>query len=270
MFRIYLAILLSILVHPLKSQKVFTFQTNIEQLTSSQSTKLKQIPSQISLKQYTPYAGDQKKSNSCVGWAIGYGAMSIQEAKAMGITDRQIITKNAYSAAFIYHQIKKESCNVRVPLIKGIEITTTKGNLKFIEFNNKNVHCTTRINSFQKARAQKNIIPKVTLLFKKETTANKKVTSIKVALAKGYPVVCSMSVRKNFYQLKGGKYWWPNIGNTTPMGGHALVVIAYDDKKQAFQLMNSWGTEWGRDGFVWIKYKDFACFSKHAFCLAEL
>ena len=36
-----------------------------------------------------------------------------------------------------------------------------------------------------------------------------------------------------------------------------MVVIGYDDGLEAFEVLNSWGTHWGNNGFVWIKYKDF-------------
>ncbi|MEJ0106451.1 MAG: C1 family peptidase [Bacteroidota bacterium] len=40
-------------------------------------------------------------------------------------------------------------------------------------------------------------------------------------------------------------------------GGHAMVVIGYNDTKNAFKVMNSWGTKWGDNGFAWIDYANF-------------
>jgi hypothetical protein len=41
-------------------------------------------------------------------------------------------------------------------------------------------------------------------------------------------------------------------------GGHALSIVVYDDEKEggAFQIVNSWGDEWGDQGYIWIKYSD--------------
>ena len=38
-----------------------------------------------------------------------------------------------------------------------------------------------------------------------------------------------------------------------------MCVVGYDDFKYggAFEVMNSWGEEFGDDGFIWIKYSDF-------------
>lgn len=36
--------------------------------------------------------------------------------------------------------------------------------------------------------------------------------------------------------------------------GHALVIIGYDDTKQSWLCLNSWGPNWGNNGTTWIKY----------------
>ena len=44
------------------------------------------------------------------------------------------------------------------------------------------------------------------------------------------------------------------------LGGHAIVAVGYDDKKQigkekgALLIRNSWGTEWGELGYGWLPY----------------
>lgn len=44
-------------------------------------------------------------------------------------------------------------------------------------------------------------------------------------------------------------------------GRHAMCLIGYDDDKGdngAFRVVNSWGTNWGDNGFFWVDYKFFA------------
>jgi C1A family cysteine protease len=48
----------------------------------------------------------------------------------------------------------------------------------------------------------------------------------------------------------------PSPGET-PIGGHALCLIGYDDAKKAFLIQNSWGTGWGMKGFGWLPYSYF-------------
>ncbi len=40
-------------------------------------------------------------------------------------------------------------------------------------------------------------------------------------------------------------------------GGHLILVVGYDDTKQAWLIKNSWGTGWGESGFGWIGYGEF-------------
>ena len=35
---------------------------------------------------------------------------------------------------------------------------------------------------------------------------------------------------------------------------HAIALIGWDDTKGAWLLRNSWGTDWGMGGYMWIKY----------------
>lgn len=46
-----------------------------------------------------------------------------------------------------------------------------------------------------------------------------------------------------------------------------MCVIGYDDRKfgGAFQIMNSWGPQWGKDGIGWVRYGDFKNYVKEAY-----
>lgn len=42
----------------------------------------------------------------------------------------------------------------------------------------------------------------------------------------------------------------------TVVGGHAYLLVGYDDKKGLALLQNSWGKDWGNKGRCWISYDD--------------
>lgn len=57
-----------------------------------------------------------------------------------------------------------------------------------------------------------------------------------------------------------GKLRMPS-GGSQCQGGHAVVLVGYDDEmlnldgsKGAFKVRNSWGVEWGQKGYFWMPY----------------
>lgn len=37
-------------------------------------------------------------------------------------------------------------------------------------------------------------------------------------------------------------------------GYHAVTLVGWDDKRQAFHIRNSWGVKWGQGGYAWVPY----------------
>jgi hypothetical protein len=46
-----------------------------------------------------------------------------------------------------------------------------------------------------------------------------------------------------------------------------MVLIGYSESKQAFKLINSWGNDWGDNGYGWITYKAFRKWVQNAFVM---
>jgi hypothetical protein len=96
--------------------------------------------------------------------------------------------------------------------------------------------------------------------------------AIKQNLAQGAPVLIGMMVGGSFMQdMMGSSLYIPDRSDYSGarLGGHAMCVIGYDDYYEggAFQVMNSWGEEWGEDGLFWIRYNDFDYFTREAYGL---
>lgn len=88
--------------------------------------------------------------------------------------------------------------------------------------------------------------------YNRPTRFFKNISKVKKALMAG-PLVTTMTVYEDFMVYKSGVYKHVT-GNS--LGGHAVSIVGYDDTKQAFIIRNSWGTEWGDKGFVYISYED--------------
>lgn len=225
------------------------------------------LPKQVDLSPYCPAVRNQGDIFSCVGWAVGYGALTIRKAIREQWTDKKIITANAYSALFIYNQIREGHCRQGSRLSKAMELLKQQGDCPANVFDFDVENCDRQPDAAVQQLARRDTISDYLALFDRQESPRAKVWKVKRALAQREPVIIGMAIRQNFYQLRQAKYWWPDLGNTTPAGGHALTVVGYDDPSQSFLLFNSWGTEWGDQGYIRIKYQDFAEHCKYAYLL---
>jgi len=86
-------------------------------------------------------------------------------------------------------------------------------------------------------------------------TTSPTVSALKNALYTYGPLVTTMDVYSDFYAYKSGVYQYVT---GTYQGGHAILLVGYDDAQQAFLAKNSWGTGWGMNGYFWIAYSQLA------------
>lgn len=47
----------------------------------------------------------------------------------------------------------------------------------------------------------------------------------------------------------------PNPATDQLLGGHALICVGYDDNTKLFKFKNSWGKEWGDNGYGYLPYE---------------
>jgi len=80
---------------------------------------------------------------------------------------------------------------------------------------------------------------------------------IKQCLIEGYPIVFGFAVYPSFMTpevRKTGIMPMPKPDEES-IGGHAVVLVGIDDEKQAALVRNSWGPNWGLNGYFWMPYK---------------
>ncbi len=225
------------------------------------------LPQSVDLTPYCPEVRHQGYIFSCVGWSAGYSAMSIQRAILNRCTDREVITRNAHSALFLYNQIKTEDCKQGARISDALSLLSTQGDCLARQFDFEVNNCEQVPDSAVSVSARRYAIQDYLTLFGAKESSDIKVLRVKKVLAAQKPVVVGISVLRNFYDLKNAQYWHPTLGNTAPAGGHAMTVVGYDDRREAFRLMNSWGKNWGDAGFIWVKYADFGNYCKYAYAL---
>lgn len=225
------------------------------------------IPKKYSLKEFAPKPLDQFDYPTSPAWATSYAALTIIEAQQTEIKGKGI-TENAFSPLFPYFyssdKTKEKGCDQPVSIIQVLEAMKNYGTPRYIDFP---VRCVTHSPENNKAKASKNKISEFARLYDINDSKTKKIKAIKTTLSENLPVVVAMHYGKSFEYAKD--FWQPRESFDTALPAKALCVVGYDDEKYggAFEIMNSQGTDWGNDGFLWIPYEDFIQFTRQAFSL---
>lgn len=228
------------------------------------------LPRRYSLKPYAPTPKNQGNQPSCVGWASGYGARTIAYAiKNNWKYNTAKINQNAFSPSFVYNQIKAygdNACKRGSYIADAMKLMSNSGILKKTEFAYNPTSCTTKPSSYALQKAKNHKILTFERLARWDNPYNL-VGKVKKAIANKNPVVIGMF---KYGRLSGpGELWTaPTVPST---GGHAMVVVGYDDTKYggAFEIMNSWGTQFRNNGFFWVRYNDFKKHTKTAYVLVD-
>jgi C1A family cysteine protease len=80
--------------------------------------------------------------------------------------------------------------------------------------------------------------------------------ALKSVLASGLPVVFGFTVYASFESqavATSGVVPMPSPSEKV-VGGHAVVLVGYDDAVDRFRVRNSWGTTWGQAGYFEMPY----------------
>ncbi len=240
---------------PVKAKNV-AFQDVVTEFTSA------------SLKKFVPVVKDQGGYGTCVGWASAYYGRTILEARLSDNTDVETITNNTFSPVFTYLNANVENdynCQGGAFIGKAMEAMVEKGVPYYKDFD---VMCETNFPQSLLDDARNYRIKDFTRIFGADESEDIKVDGVKRSLLNGNPVIIGFKVENSFFSAKT-VYEPDNLGTE---GGHAMCVIGYDDDKYggSFELVNSWGSSWGNDGFMWVRYADFAKYTRYAFEMIPL
>jgi C1A family cysteine protease len=80
--------------------------------------------------------------------------------------------------------------------------------------------------------------------------------AMKACLVEKFPFVLGFTVYDSFEDQS----WWASAKMPIPapdegvLGGHAVLVVGYDDASQSFIVRNSWGEDWAHKGYFFMPY----------------
>jgi cathepsin K len=157
------------------------------------------------------------------------------------------------SPAFVYNQIKVGDCKDGSRIPDALDLILNTGIVTWEEMPYNSNECSTEPTENQNILAMENKINSFSYL-----DGEVLFEQTKAFLLDNKPVVIAISIDNDFFGVfeGNGDAVYRNFGKFN--GAHAMLVVGYDNTKTAFKVVNSWGRNWGNDGFVWIDYKAFA------------
>ncbi len=209
-------------------------------------------PAKVDLSSLMPPVGDQGQQGSCVAWSIGYALRSYYVKKV----DQADVTKpeNIPSPSYIYNYTNASAGDPQCGEM-GMELWQALNILKAgvvslaeLPYNDKK--CGDLPPVAMQASARKFRIDSWEFIDRQD------LNTMKVELAAGNPLAFGINLADSFFEYNSDRvYRRPPFEATD--GGHAMVIVGYDDSKQAFRVQNSWTDQWGDKGFIWIAYDTF-------------
>jgi len=222
-------------------------------------------PPSIILTEYLPPVADQGQQGSCVGWSSAYYCFSYSVAHNLRLSpELRKQERWQFSPAFLYHT-GNGGKDTGMSIGTAFKLLTEQGCATMAEMPYVEADTTSPPPGIAKERAKKYRAEKTGCLATNAEAGSFNAEAAKVYLATAKnPFVIGVPVFKDFVNAPTtpGYIYVPDATLTKDkdfLGWHAITIIGYDDEKHAFRMVNSWGTGWGDQGFLWLS-EDFLTF----------
>jgi C1A family cysteine protease len=205
------------------------------------------LPSMVNLRKFMPPIVDQGDLGSCTANSIA-AALWYEECKQRGDTSVPILSR-----LFIYYNERALTNTIRQD--SGASI---RDSLKAIA---KKGACPEEewpydIKKFTK-KPKPGCFDYLPLYGAKSYAAVRQdLVAVRSVLAQGHPVAIGFTVfssLENEDVQKTGVIPFPTRGDSM-LGGHAVLLVGYNDAAQQFMFRNSWGEGWGDEGYGYMPY----------------
>ncbi len=225
-------------------------------LYSAPLAKLKALPAKIDLRKGCPPVYDQGGLGSCTANAI---------AAAVQFDRRKSKQKPDFvpSRLFVYYNERviehSTHYDAGAQLRDGIKTVAKQGVCPEMEWPYIDTAPPSEDAPFPKGAPAGQRPPKACYVDAKKFTASsyqrlqQTLSQMKGCLADGYPFVFGFTVYEKWYDSASTVLPLPGAHEGV-VGGHAVLAVGYDDKKQLFTFRNSWGSTVGEKGYFYMPY----------------
>ncbi|MBW4418504.1 MAG: C1 family peptidase [Myxacorys californica WJT36-NPBG1] len=202
------------------------------------------LPSKIDLRSYLTPVENQGDTNSCTANAMA-GAYEY-------LANRLLNRSDDVSRLFIYYNARELDGDVAID-----EGTYLKSCIKVLRKHGACSEATWAFNPAQILEQPPTEAYEEAANFVIEDAYRVKVDlyEMQSCLADGYPFAFGLQLFSSFQAAgSNGLVPMPDPDNEKHDGGHAMLCVGYSDPDQVFIVRNSWGEEWGEQGYCYIPY----------------
>lgn len=210
------------------------------------------VPVRVDLSPFAPKPDTQGQQGSCTAWATTFAARTI--LGTLGGAAKEA----TFSPAFTFNlgkrlQAAKYSntsmdCQSGLMIPIALDLLRDRGAMPWAQFPYDASRCDRQPTAEEASSAARARIGGWATLETRD--------GVRQALAQSRPVVFSMSLGQPFFTWTGKQTY--SYTTSSPSDGlHAMTIVGYDDEKSAFRVINSWGSDWGDQGYFWLGYDSF-------------
>lgn len=153
-----------------------------------------------------------------------------------------------YSPSYLFNQCHADpnNCLVGSYINTNLNVLKNQGICRLSEMAYDPLNCTTQPTNTQKTLAAHN---KIDNYYKIDPIS---ISMIKEIINSGLPVIVAFQVDDFFMSATSNSIW--KQFNSPSRGNHCTLLYGWDDSKTAFKMLNSWGSQWGNNGTIWLDY----------------
>jgi len=229
------------------------------------------VPRRVDLSDKFPVPGHQGKLPSCTAWATTYAAQSF--IRGLDLGRRPLGPNEQMSPTYVFRQLQPANapCSQPIRVTDALDFLKNKGTVALADFPNDPTRC-----AFASPSSLESGAPRFRLADWRSVKRLRDPRSglnalslddIKGALDQGQPVVFIMPALEDFKYLQGDtiyRHSAPSLANL-----HAMALTGYDEGRQAFRVINSWGEGWADHGYAWVDYATFRLLAVEAYALLD-